>query len=147
MRNPFSKKKEKAMELLTARQREQLLANGKATAAALKDGKDQPEHFPVVKLFNPVGAGTWLLSELDPDCPDIAFGLADLGMGCAELGSVSLDELRSIRLIGGLGIERDRHWTATHPLTVYARAGWEADRIVLDRASLDAAAAAKGGDQ
>ena len=31
MRNPSSKKKEKAMELLTARQRERLLANGKAT--------------------------------------------------------------------------------------------------------------------
>lgn len=68
------------MELLTFRQRDQLIANGAATAAALKDGKDPPEHFPVVKLFNPVGAGTWLLSELDPDYPDIGFALCDLGM-------------------------------------------------------------------
>ena len=132
------------MELLTSRQREQLIANGKATAAALAIGNDPPEHFPVVKLFNPCGAGTWLLSELDPDEPDIAFGLADLGMDCAELGSVSLDELRSIPLPFGLGIERDIHWTATHPLTVYARAAWKVDHIVTDRASLEAAAAAGG---
>lgn len=134
------------MELLTSRQREQLLANGKATAAALAIGNDPPDHFPVVKLFNPAGAGTWLLSELDVDEPDIAFGLCDLGMDCAELGSVSLSELRSIRVVFGLGIERDIHWTATHPLIVYARAGWEVGRIVTDRASLDAAAA-KGGAQ
>lgn len=146
MRNPFSKKKEKAMELLTARQREQLLANGRATAAALKDGKDQPEHFPVVKLFNPVGAGTWLLSELDPDYPDIGFALCDLGMDCVELGNVSLAEFASIRLPFGMRIEADRHWTATHPLTVYAEAGRRAGWIVTDRASLDAAMA-KGGDQ
>jgi hypothetical protein len=29
----------------------------------------------VVKLFTPDAACTWLLTELDPDDPDIAFGL------------------------------------------------------------------------
>lgn len=129
------------MQLLTKTQFDTLLANGKATAEAQRNGHDEPDHFPVVKLFNPCGAATWLLSEIDPEDHDIAFGLCDLGMDCAELGSVSLTELRSIRVAFGLGIERDLHWTATHPLIVYARAGWKAGRIVTDRASLDAAAA------
>ena len=128
------------MELLTKRQFEILLANGKATAEAMANGTDEPDHFPVVKLFNPCGAATWLLSEIDPEEPDIAFGLCDLGMECAELGSVSLSELRSIRLRFGLRIERDLHWQATHSILTYARAGWKAGRIVTDRDSLDAAA-------
>ena len=131
------------MELLTPQQREQLIANGKASYAAIVADTDPPEHFPVVKLFNPCGAGTWLLSELDVQEPDMAFGLCDLGMDCAELGFVSLNELRSIRLPFGFRIERDIHWTATHPLTVYARAAWKVDHIVTDRASLDAAVKAE----
>ena len=80
------------------------------------------------------------IAELqNPDATDIAFGLCDLGMDCAELGGVSLTELRSIRLPFGLGIERDIHWTATHSIGTYARAGYKARGIVTDRASLDAA--------
>ena len=59
------------MKLLTEEQRTKLLANGTRRGA---------DHKPVVKLFNPCGAGTWLLSELDPEFPDeCGFGLADLG--------------------------------------------------------------------
>lgn len=134
------------MELLTKTQFDKLLANGKATAEAQRNGKDEPDHFPVVKLFNPCGAGTWLLSELDPDYPDIAFALCDLGMECTELGNLSLAEMTSIRLPFGLRIEADQHWEATHPLRVYAAAGRRAGRIVLDAASLDAAAS-EGGAQ
>ena len=61
---------------------------------------------PVVKLFNPVGTGTWYLSELDDQ--DIAFGLCDLGH--PEWGYVDLNELKSLKLPFGLGIERDIHW-------------------------------------
>jgi hypothetical protein len=45
---------------------------------------------PVVKLFTPGAGAAWLLTELDPDDPDIAFGLCDLGLGFPELGSVRL---------------------------------------------------------
>lgn len=127
------------MKLLLDDQLKQLLANGRATADALSRGEDQPNHWPVVKLFTPDAAATWLLSEIDPEDPDIAFGLCDLGMDCAELGSVSLTELRSIRGRLGLPVERDRGWTATHPLIAYARAGWTAGRIVYGRDQLDAA--------
>ena len=53
------------------------------------------------------------LTEIDPEDPDIAFGLCDLGMGCPELGSVSLSELESVRGKLGLPIERDLHFTPT----------------------------------
>ena len=84
---------------------------------------------PVVKLFNPVGAGTWLLTELEPN-EQIAFGLCDLGMQCPELGSVSIIELESVRLPMGLGIERDRYWVPKKTILAYAREAWAAGRIV-----------------
>jgi hypothetical protein len=44
------------------------------------------------KAVLPVEGATWLLTELDPEDPDIAFGLCDLGMGSPELGSMRLVE-------------------------------------------------------
>ena len=46
----------------------------------------EPDFLPVVKLFTPDAGCTWPLPELDPEDPDIAFGLCDLGIGCPELG-------------------------------------------------------------
>ena len=61
----------------------------------------------VVKLFNPIGMGTWYLSELDPKT-NIAYGLCVLHE--AEYGYVSLDELSNTNVGMGLGIERDIMW-------------------------------------
>jgi hypothetical protein len=109
------------MKLLLKKQFYQLIANGRAQDPVR--GTEQEIDFePVVKLFNPAGAGTWLLTELDPDAPDIAFGLCDLGMGTPELGSVSIAELEALRGPFGLGIERDMHWTPRMTLGEYARA-------------------------
>ena len=94
----------------------QLLANGERAAR----GEDTSDCKPVVKLFNPSGAGTWLLSEIDPANPSIAFGLCDLGMGCPEIGSVDLSELTAYRGPLNLGIERDIHFKATMTLSEYA---------------------------
>jgi hypothetical protein len=52
---------------------------------------------PVLKLFNPVGAATWIATELYDD-DDTLFGLADLGFGCPELGVFSLAEIAAVRL-------------------------------------------------
>lgn len=57
-----------------------LLANGAKTKAGIDH-----DPFPVVKLFTPDAGATWLLTELDPDDHDIAFGLCDLGLGYPEL--------------------------------------------------------------
>jgi hypothetical protein len=79
----------------------------------------QSDHMPAlgtevkmatVKLFNPTGAGTWYISEYDPT-DRLAFGVSDLGMGCAELGYISMAELVEFRGRLGLPIERDLHFT------------------------------------
>jgi hypothetical protein len=101
--------------IITAEQRTQMLANGILSAA----GKHIDPH-PVVKLFTPDAGATWLLTELDPDDPDIAFGLCDLGMGFPELGSVRLSEITSVRGPLGLPIERDLYFKADKPLSRYA---------------------------
>ena len=115
-----------ATPLLTAAQRQQLLANGRQTAA----GADLDPH-PVVKLFTPDGAATWLLSELDPDTPTRAFGLCDLGLGEPELGSVDLTELAGLRGRLGLPMERDAHFVADRPLSAYATSARNAGRITV----------------
>lgn len=109
------------MELLTADIRERLLKNGRIRLQ-LEQEHEEPEFdfLPVVKLFTPDAGCTWLLTEIDPEDPDIAFGLCDLGMGCPELGSVSLSELESVRGKLGLPVERDLHFVATKTLSAYA---------------------------
>jgi hypothetical protein len=92
-----------------------MLANGKRSGR-----QERFDPFPVVKLFTPWGAATWLLSELDPLDQDIAFGLCDLGMGFPELGSVRLSELESVKGPFGLGVERDIAFLADKPLSGYA---------------------------
>lgn len=78
-----------------------------------------PDPMPVVKLFNPCGAATWLATELDRD-GDTLFGLADLGFGCPELGSFSLAEIMSVQLPFGLRIERDWTFATRHRLSEWA---------------------------
>lgn len=90
--------------------RPQLLANAAARDAAA---------VPVLKLFNPAGPGTWLITELEPD-GDTLFGLCDLDMGSPELGSVSLRELRSVKLPFGLTLERDVHFEGRVPISAWA---------------------------
>tara|TARA_R100000687_G_C6409539_1_gene145774 strand:- start:135 stop:323 length:189 start_codon:yes stop_codon:yes gene_type:complete len=51
-------------------------------------------------------------------------------LGYPELGSVSIRELESVRGPFGLGIERDRHWTARMTLNGYANAARAAGRII-----------------
>lgn len=111
--------------LITDAQREQMLANSRQTEM-------MPEHdpMPVVKLFTPCGAATWLLTELHHEDPDIAFGLCDLGMGFPEIGSVSITELASLRGSLGFAVEADRHFKAQAPISVYARLAHRAGQIV-----------------
>lgn len=111
--------------ILSEADRTALLANGVKT----RDGIDH-DPLPVVKLFTPDGACTWLLSELDPDEPDLAFGLCDLGLGYPELGSVLLSELDALRGPLGLPIERDLHFWPDKTLSAYADAAIDAGRIV-----------------
>ena len=74
---------------------------------------------PYLKLFNPMGSATWLISEYHKEDRTF-FGLCDLGMGYPELGYVSIDELESVRLAFGLGVERDLFFEPTKTLSEYA---------------------------
>jgi len=116
-------------QLITKAQMVALIENGrKSKQAQRRDQLFDPK--PAVKLFTPDAQATWLLSEVDPDEPDIAFGLCDLGLGFPELGMVSLTEIKSVRGKLGLPVERDLHFKADRPLSEYAKAARRAERIV-----------------
>jgi hypothetical protein len=74
--------------------------------------------YPVVKLFTPDANATWLLVELDPEDPDLAYGLCDPGLGEPELGYVRLSELESLRGVLRLPVEQDREFEACWPISV-----------------------------
>lgn len=145
------------MKLFTKEQLARLLDNGRRQAP-VKGTDAEHDFFPVVKLFTPDAGCTWLLTEIDPEDTDIAFGLCDLGLGFPELGDVSLSELSSLCGKLGLPVERDLHFKATGRLSTYADAARKAGRIVdtiepaqtaLDHIVSDIALMdeAQGGDQ
>ncbi|APW36398.1 MULTISPECIES: DUF2958 domain-containing protein [Comamonadaceae] len=113
-------------KLITDEQRALLLANGRQS---LEQENFDPA--PVVKLFTPDAGATWLLTEIDPDDHDHAFGLCDLGLGFPELGWVSLAEVTTVRGRLGLPVERDLHFEAQKRLSAYAREARVAGRIVV----------------
>ena len=87
-------------------------------AAFAKQGKTSQKSMAdikiVMKLFNPMGAGTWYIYEKLNEDHYMAFvNLGDPDM--AEIGTVSMDELLSFRGWLGLGLERDMHFD---PLSV-----------------------------
>ena len=102
--------------LITDEQKQKMLDNN-AMRQGHADNVYSP--YPVVKLFNPNGGGTWLLTEIAMNNQDLAFGLCDLGMGFPELGWVSIAELKEVRTPFGLGIERDAWFEASKTLTDY----------------------------
>ena len=117
------------MILLTPDLRFALRANDLARRAADRDEKPAPDPLPVVKFFNPLGAATWLATELYADA-DTLFGLADLGFGTPELGVFSLSEIAEVRLPLGMGIERDEGFATMHPLSVWAAWARRAGSII-----------------
>mgnify|MGYP003147872166 CR=1 FL=1 len=80
------------MKLLTKKITERMIAN---YDHADKNLDEQLDLYAEVKLFNPVGIGTWWLSELDPET-NVAFGIAEIHE--KEYGYVSLDELKNLKL-------------------------------------------------
>jgi len=91
--------------------------------------------WPVVKFFNPVGAATWIATEIDSD-GDTLFGLADLGFGCPELGCFSLAEIAAVRLPFGLGIERDAYFDPLGPLSDWTEAARRLGSVSLAEKAL-----------
>lgn len=132
------------MKLLTNDIREKLLRNGRIRMQLAQDGRAEADFIPVVKLFTPDANCTWLLTELDPEEPDIAFGLCDLGMGFPELGSVRISEIEAVRGRLGLPVERDCHFAPLHTVSVYAKAAHKAEAIIECKEALAQAAIRDG---
>ena len=131
----------RGMKLILEEHKKKLKANWP------RSGKEPP----VLKIFNPVGASTWFIHSMDPDDEDTLFGLCDHGFGFPELGYVSVSELQDVHpkvritinshpLEMPVHLERDRHFRATHSLSVYADAA-RAESGITERAEhLDRAA-------
>jgi len=117
------------MILLTPTLRFALRANDLARCAAGLNGNVDPDPVPIVKFFNPIGAATWLATELAGD-GDTLFGLADLGFGCPEPGRFSLTEIAAVRLPFGLGIERDIAFETSLRLSVWTEMARRAGSIL-----------------
>lgn len=112
------------MMLLTKANITKLRKNDEARCDLCEDHDPKP----VVKLFLPGSACTWLLTELDQD--GCAFGLCDLGHGYPELGRVDINELTTLRHPRfGIPVERDRYFTATKPISAYAEEARNKGRI------------------
>ena len=114
------------MKLLTADIEKKLVKQQLET-----DDNSRMKHKPYLKLFNPCGAATWLLSEYNPE-DEMFYGLCDLGMGSPELGYVSLYELMSVKLPFGLSIERDMSWKPDFTLSEYCQKSKDASQIVYN---------------
>ena len=71
-------------------------------------GSDMEKQMIVAKFFNPTGAGTWYLMNMDPGDEDYCWGIVELFE--VEMGSFSRSELESIKVGFGLGIERDLYF-------------------------------------
>lgn len=70
--------------------------------------KDKPDLQARWKFFDPAGAATWYIGEVEDLGDDLRmFGWCDMGLGFPELGYVMLSEMASIQGPLGLGIERD----------------------------------------
>ncbi|WP_260582430.1 DUF2958 domain-containing protein [Sphingopyxis sp. PET50] len=123
------------MILLPPELRAALRANAAAHRRAVESGKAEPDPLPVVKYFSPIGAATWIATELDAD-GDTLFGLADLGFGCPELGVFSLREIAGVRLPFGLAIERDEHFMPLRPLSVWADTARRLGSIIVAESEL-----------
>jgi hypothetical protein len=116
------------MHLIPEALRARMLANDRNLP-----NDDDP--FPVVKLFTPGAAATWLLTELDSNDQDRAFGLIDTG-GALKLGYLSLSEITSINERLGHPIEYDPSFVPQFRLSVYAAAARQTGSIQAAEARL-----------
>jgi hypothetical protein len=98
-----------------------------ALEANRRDSTKTAEEWPVVRLFTPLAKSVWLLSRIDPNEKDKAFGLCDEGDHRPDLGHVSLADLA--RRFGHLSVRWDTTFQADRPLSAYAAAARKSGRI------------------
>ncbi len=113
--------------LFTTEQYNRLLENGNPA------NRDK-DHAPVVMLTIPFTSCIWLLSELNPEQPNIAFGLCDLGMGYPELGYVDLDEIQLVKHpVFQTGVCVSSEFEGVYPMSAYSKAARVYQQIIWDK--------------
>lgn len=116
--------------LITNEQAEALFQNYRRLFA-----DPEAEVAPVVKLFHPGTPARWLLVSLKPGDPLFyAWVLADIGMGCAEQGSIHLSDICGVPGPTGEHVQRDVAWKPAKTVSQYHRE-WSAE---LDSAAVSA---------
>ena len=78
----------------------------KLPALYAEEGTPIDDKMVWVKFFDPCGSWTWYATEFDGE--DTFFGYVDGDF--PEWGYFSLNELKSVKGLFGLGIERDMHF-------------------------------------
>ena len=78
------------MKLLTKNIHDKLLANGR-NQDEVRGTAEEIDFHPVVKLFTPDAGCTWLLTELDSQSPDIAFGQEVVAEEAVEEGEEDVE--------------------------------------------------------
>ncbi len=126
------------MLIIDKEMREKLLENGKP------ENKGE-NHLPVVQVSILGSDYQWLLTELDPEHQNIAFGLCDLGMGFPEMGYVDLKDIQNLAAMTGLvmPVICIRKMDAKYPLMTYWRASLVNSKITMDEKFLMQASHAK----
>ena len=89
------------MELLPKEVREKL--------PPLYSQENEPDPLVIVKYFHPLSSWTWYATEGSPEGEDFLF-FGWVNGDFPELGYFSLNEMQAVN-VGGLGIERDLHFT------------------------------------
>lgn len=105
--------------LIRPAERHKLLQNDLAQRP-VRGTRQEIDHVPVCLLALPFSDCFWLLSEIDNDDENVAFGLCDLGLGFPELGSVWLPELNGLNM-GPLSVQQVTAFVTTKPLSWWTR--------------------------
>jgi hypothetical protein len=117
-------------DLLPPEIKGQLLDNGRRSLT-----HPEVDPTPVVKLFMAGTNAAWLLTEIDPNNEDRAFGLCqtDHRAGDPKLAYVSISELRSLAGIKpDMVLVRDHEANLDKPLSAYLRHAQLVGRIETD---------------
>jgi hypothetical protein len=103
-----------------------LIAQGRVRLAAIENAGDRVlfdramNLRPLVKIYMTQPRRVWLLTDIDPVFPHLAFGVCDLGTGLPNVGSFRMDAFMLCRDALGLPIYRDPDFKATMTLREYA---------------------------
>lgn len=106
-------------DLIRPAERHQLLQNDLAQRP-VRGTRQEIDHVPACLLALPFSDCFWLLTEIDNDDENVAFGLCDLGLGFPELGSVWLPELRGLNM-GPLSVQQVAAFSTTRTLSWWTR--------------------------